>query len=233
MKDKLKVLLVDDDKSFAKLVSIRLKNWNESIDIDTAHDVASARKLLDNDSVDYRLAILDNHLPDGSGYQIMDHSGLENAAVLSVSSDDAPELPAQNVRAGAHHFLEKRNISAPLFIPLVEAILERKRLEEQMKETAVKTARLETIKTLVATLRHEINNPLGAVIGAAYLLKHEGQLEETQVEAIKLIERSGNRINQVLQQLCEAAELEEVTKANERVFQVPGDEPWPEKKKLE
>ncbi|MCB0347150.1 MAG: hypothetical protein KDD66_18665, partial [Bdellovibrionales bacterium] len=69
-------------------------------------------------------------------------------------------------------------------------------------------------------LRHEINNPLGAVIGAAYLLKHEGQLEDTQIEAIKLIERSGNRINQVLQQLCEAAELEEVTKANERVFQV-------------
>ncbi|MCB0344799.1 MAG: response regulator, partial [Bdellovibrionales bacterium] len=159
MSEKLKAIVVDDDESFAKLVSIRLKSWNESIDIDTASDVASARKLLENASTNYRLAILDNHLPDGSGFELMDHSGLENAAVLSVSSDDAPELPAQNVRAGAHHFLEKRNISAPLFIPLVEAILERKKLEEQIKDSAVKAARLDTIKTLVATLRHEINNP--------------------------------------------------------------------------
>lgn len=233
MSKALTALIVDDDESFAKLVSIRLRGWDETIEIETAPDVAGARKLLDEKPAYFRLAIVDNHLPDGSGYELLNHPGLENAAVLSVSSDASPELPAQNVRAGAHHFLEKRNISAALFIPLVEAILERKKLEEHVRENAVKSARLETIKTLVATLRHEINNPLGAVLGATYLLKHEGQLEDTQVEALKLIERSGNRINQVLQQLSEAADLEEVTKANERVFQVPGDAPWPEKKKLD
>jgi hypothetical protein len=34
----------------------------------------------------------------------------------------------------------------------------------------------------------------------------------------------------VLEQLCEAAELEEVTKGGEKIYNVPGDPDWGKKK---
>ena len=89
---------------------------------------------------------------------------------------------------------------------------------------------MESIKTLIGTLRHEINNPLGAVLGGAYIIKSAGRLGSQQKEALKLIEESGKRITTVLNSLCEAAELEEVTKGQEQVFHVPGDPAWDQDK---
>jgi len=64
------------------------------------------------------------------------------------------------------------------------------------------------------------------VLGGAYLMRSGGNLGPDQEKALKIIEASGNRIKHVMKQLAAAAELEEVTKAQEEVFQVPGDPKW-------
>ena len=117
-------------------------------------------------------------------------------------------------------------MSEPLFIPLVLALIERKKLEQELLTARIKQSRMESIKLLLGTLRHEINNPLGAVLGGAYIMRLSGQLGADQAEALRLIEASGNRIKHVIKELCEAAELEEVTKGSEQVFHVPGDPDW-------
>jgi len=222
-------LVVEDDTRFQKVVELRLKGWRSDISIRFADNLAAAKTYLDDKAVAYTLVVLDQHLPDGLGATLFDHPRLEEAAVLAVSADDAPELPANALRAGAQHFLAKRQVSEPLFIPLVEALIERKRLEAELLKTKLRQSRLDTIRVLLGTLRHEINNPLGAVLGGVFLLRTGGKLEGEQSEAIRLIEASGNRIKHVLKQLCETAELEEVTKGQEQVFQVPGDPSWPKK----
>lgn len=228
--DPLTALIVEDDPNFKKVVEIRLKSWREALAIKSAASIREARALLDDKTNLFQLVILDQHLPDGMGRELLQHPNLEAAAVLAVSADDSPELPAEAVVAGAAHFLSKRQISEPLFIPLVEAILARKKLESQLLAARLRQSRLETIKVLIATLRHEINNPLGAVLGGAYLLRTQKNLGEEQSEAIRLIEASGNRIKHVLKQLCETVDLEEVQKGQEKLFQVPGDPSWGEKK---
>jgi signal transduction histidine kinase len=156
----------------------------------------------------------------------LSHPALENSSVLAVSSDDSPNLPGLAVRAGAHHFLSKRQVSEPLFVPLLEALLERARLDRELLEKKIADSRMEVIQRLLSTLRHEINNPLGAVLGGAYLMRSSGKLIEGQEKALKIIEASSNRIKHVMKQLADAAELEAVTKAQEEVFQVPGDPKW-------
>ena len=226
MEDLIKVLIVDDDVAFAKIVQMRVKSWREQALIKHCTSLTEARETLAQSKDGFELVILDQHLPDGIGFELLQEEGIKSAAVLSISSDDAPELPAENVKKGAQHFLSKRQVSSPVFVALIEAVLERKAAEKDRHALEAKKAKFDAIKTLLATLRHEINNPLGAVLGATYLLKHEGQLDDKQVETIKLIESSGQRINHVLMQLCEAAELEEVTKGQSKVFHVPGDKPW-------
>ena len=224
-----KILIVEDDHSFKQLLEIRLKNWKSDLNIRHADTITGARAILDGPEHDFSLVILDQHLPDGRGAELLDHPALESTAVLAISSDDKPEIPSNALKAGAHHFLGKRQISEPLVIPLIEALIERRKFENEALKAKVKDERLRAIKVLLSTLQHEINNPLGAVMGGAYLIGVAGKLTNEQQEGLKLVEQSSDRIKNVIEQLCQAAELEEVNKANERVFHVPGDKPWGKK----
>ena len=221
----LNILLLEDDTAFAKIVQIRLRHWKEDLQFFHATNIAAARKLIESDQ-HFDLAILDHHLPDGVGSDLFDHEKLQFVAVLAVSSDENPEIPAKSVIAGAQHFLNKRQVIEPLFIPLLEALIERKHLERELLEARLKQSALETIRVLLATLDHEINNPLGAVLGGAYLLRTAGSLDAEQKEALKLIEESGNRIKHVIKELRSAANLEQVTKGKVETFHIPGDKPW-------
>lgn len=222
----LAILIVEDDRNFRKLLEMRLRAWRKDLEISVAENLAQARDLLEQENNNIALVILDQHLPDGLGSLLIEHPRLAECAVLAVSADNAPDLPGKAVRAGAHHFLGKHQISEPLFIPLLEALLDRKQLESEVIKSQLQQSRMQTIKVLLATLQHEINNPLGAVFGAAYILKTSGNLASEQTQALRLIEESGKRIKHVLKELCDAAELEEVTKGYEQLFHVPGDPEW-------
>jgi len=222
----LTVLIVDDDESFRRLVQIRLQDWNPDVFIITAGTLAEAANKLD--SSNFKLVILDQHLPDGMSSDFH-HPGLAEATVLAVSSDEAPDIPAKAVMSGAQHFLGKRQISDALLIPLIEALLQRKELEKKVLDAKIQESKMDSIQRLLTTLKHEINNPLGAVLGGTYLIKSYGSLDEEQQKALDLVDESGKRIKHVLSQLCDAAELEAVDKASEEVFQIPGDKPWEDK----
>lgn len=223
---KIIAFVLEDDPNFQKILELKLKSWNRGIEIHLTKSIAEAKTFLNQTNIDFTFAVLDQHLPDGRGLELFDHPKIQNTAILAVSSDNAADLPGSTLKAGAGHFLSKRQISEPLFIPLLEALVERKKLEKELLQTKLNQQKYDTIKLLLATLRHEINNPLGAVLGGSYLLKAKGTLDSEQQEALKLIEASGNRIKHVIQELCAAAELEEVTKGKEQIFQVPGDPKW-------
>ena len=226
-----RVLIIDDDISFAKMAEIRLRTWRPDVEFTFAHTLGDAQTILANAADLFTLVLLDQHLPDGLGTEILAHPRLEQSAVLAMSSDSDPIVPANAVRAGAGHFLAKVQLREHLFIPLIEALIEQKRIQQELIAAKLRESRMNTIQRLIATLRHEINNPLGAVLGGAYLLRNRPSAV-TENETIRLIESSGERIGHVLKELCRAAELdelEEVTKAQEQLFQIPGDPKWDEK----
>lgn len=223
----LRVIVIDDDESFVKLLERRLRSFIPDVSVLSFTRLSEVRTYLsEHPSREFQLVFLDQHLPDGAGVDLLKEGWFENLAVIAVSSDDAPEIPGENVRAGAMYFLNKINMAEPLFKPLVKGILDRNRIQQELEEARVNTARIDTVRTLVSTLRHEINNPLGAVLGAAFLLKNSKELSEEQKEAARLVESSGQRIKHVLDELCKAISLEPMKKAEHRVFHIPGDRPW-------
>jgi len=229
----IRVLLIDDDLAFRKLVSIRIKSFFEKITFSECDNLTDARKFLeDNEKPYFDLVVLDQHLPDGKGTELLAEGWFDELAVLSVSSDDAPEIPGASITAGATYFLSKKDIGEPLFSPLVKGIIDRNKIQRKLIQTKVDEKVIDLVKTHIGTLQHEINNPLGAVLGAAYLLKNAPGISAEQQEAARLVEQSGNRIKYVLDQICDAmkinSELEQVVKAKHKVFHIPGDEPWDE-----
>ena len=156
-------LMVEDDESFATLMRIRMKSWKKNLTLVHASCLAEAVTQLDQQGEQFSIVILDQHLPDGNGNQLLSHPAMSSLTVLAVSADDQPEVPANAVKAGAAHFLKKTQVMEPLFFPLLDALLERKGLEEELIQARIREQKLTTITRLLGTLRHEINNPLGAV----------------------------------------------------------------------
>lgn len=221
------ILIIDDDVAFAKLLERRLRTFISDMSVTHLENLTKAREFVKGGGLSgMSLVFLDQHLPDGRGIELLREGIFGNLAIISVSSDDAPEIPGANVSAGASYFLPKAKIGEPLFQPLVTGVMERNSLQHELARMKLNEAIIDTVRTLVSTLRHEINNPLGAVLGAAYLLKSSGELSKENRDAATLIESSGQRIRHVLEELCKAVEVESVTKANQKVFHIPGDKPW-------
>ena len=227
-----RILIIDDDTSFRRVLELRLRSFMKDVETTYFELISEAKKFLGaRPKLDFDLVILDEHLPDGRGIELLSEGWFENLAVLMISSDTAPEIPGASLQAGAMYFLNKVQVREDLFRPLISGIIDRNKLQRELNEARMKAVMVDTVKTLVSTLRHEINNPLGAVLGAAYLMRHSKQASAEQMEAAELVESSGKRIKHVLDELCKTVEVEPVTKANQRVFHIPGDAPWDEGKR--
>ncbi|MGI6525528.1 MAG: histidine kinase dimerization/phospho-acceptor domain-containing protein [Bdellovibrionota bacterium] len=224
------VIIIDDDECFRKIVELKLRSFIPNLNCRIFENIVTARAFLQDNAQDNApqidLVILDEHLPDGRGTDLLSEGWFSNLAVLMISSDTAAEMPGASIEAGAMFFINKVQVREDLFKPLVLGIIERSKLLKELNVARSKAIKMETIKTLIATLKHEINNPLGAVLGAAYVMRNNPNADKEQLEAAELVEESGQRIKHVLDQLCQAADIESVNKANHQVFQIPGDKPW-------
>lgn len=222
-----RILLIDDDASFRKLLEMRLRSFLPHLECSFYSSVTDARRALSaKEGVPFDLVILDQHLPDGRGVELLKENLLVDQAVLCMSSDSDPTLPGQTVLAGASYFLSKLNVSEPLFRPLVEGLIDRNKIQQELTKLKTQAVVMESVRTLVMTLRHEINNPLGAILGGAFLLNGSKDATPQQKEAARLVEQSGQRIKHVLEQICSAVSLEAVSKGGQTVFHVPGDKEW-------
>lgn len=221
------VLLVDDDGQFRKLLEMRLRSFLGELSVSAYSSLAEARAGLDREPhAGFDLVILDQHLPDGRGVELLHEGRFSEHAVLCMSSDSDPNLPGQTVLAGANYFLSKVHVSEPLFRPLIEGLIDRNKIQRELVRIKTEAVVMESVRTLVMTLKHEINNPLGALLGGAFLLTGNKGTPEDQQQAAKLVEQSGQRIKHVLEQLCSAVSLDAVSKGGHTVFHVPGDKEW-------
>lgn len=223
------ILIIDDDYDLVDLIKIKLESILNGPIINHYGTLKDAEEYLKSTKYNFDLIIIDQHLPDGKGTDFIKKGFFSNSAVLSVSSDPAPEIPAESIQAGATFFLQKENITSPLFTPLIKGLIQRNVMARALNEANIKLTMLDTIKRLISTLKHEINNPLAAIIGGLYLLKKSSNLSENEKEALGLIDNSSNRIKEVLDKLSIAKEIETVKKADQKLFHVPGDEDWNKK----
>lgn len=221
------VILVDDDAQFRKLLEMRLRSFLGDVSLAAYSNLADARAALRGENRrNFDLVILDQHLPDGRGVELLHEDFFSDHAVLCMSSDSDPNLPGQTVLAGANYFLSKVHVSEPLFRPLIEGLIDRNKIQRELTRVKTDAAVMESVRTLVMTLKHEINNPLGALLGGAFLLAGNKGSAEDQQQAARLVEQSGQRIKHVLEQLCSAISLDPVSKGGHTVFHVPGDKEW-------
>ena len=114
-------LIVEDDHAFATMAAQVVRE--EGGDVVSAHDLVEAREATANLSFD--LVLLDNHLPDGKGYDFFDQLARRNPDGLIVMITGLPDLgeAITLTRNGLFDYLTK-----PISVDTLAACLRRAKL---------------------------------------------------------------------------------------------------------
>ncbi len=204
-----RLLIVEDDDTEALRIEQALQQETPVADPYRARSVAEARRLL-SETV-FEATLVTHELPDGDCFDVLDFI-LESALALPVvvlTPYGHEDVVVSAMKAGASDCIRKELDHRHLeVLPM--------RLQEAMQQFAEQRRRrdqlklIETVRSTVANVKHEINNPLAIISGNAQLLlelAHLMDLDEELVKPIRDIEEASLRIGQSLEKLNSIKDL--------------------------
>jgi len=149
----LKLLLVEDDEDYVKLLRKYLQVADERVELHHAVNLADAIEYMTTDNPD--VILLDLGLPDSNGFPtfttLQQYAGNIPMVILTGSEDKT--LGIKSVALGAQDYLIKQHISAPSLIRCLRYSVERKKSEESR-------VRLAAIEDFMSTLAHDLQIPI-------------------------------------------------------------------------
>ena len=127
--DDVRLLLVEDTATLAFAYASHLRN--EGLDVETVSTAADAIHAVTMRS--YAAVILDLHLPDGSGFDVLREIAAEapETSVIVVTADDSVDSALEATRLGAWDYLVKPVVHARL-VTTVRNALERSTLQHEL-----------------------------------------------------------------------------------------------------
>jgi PAS domain S-box-containing protein len=132
----IRVLLIEDNLGYSEVIRIMLEKVR-----DARFDVVSAKRLSDglqslrDKSID--VVLLDLKLPDNQGIDTFDkvHAAAPHLPIIVLTVTDNDVLALEAVQRGAQDYLVKEQVDATLLVRAIRYAIERKRVEEDLRET--------------------------------------------------------------------------------------------------
>jgi len=203
----MNILLVDDQKFFLTLYQGLLKESDPSYNFICAETGREAVSKFNN-KVD--LVILDYLLPDMDGIQVL----LEILAkdpympVIIITGAGSESIATAALKNGAYDYVVKTDEYIKTLPFVVEQGIERKRLIEETRRFEIQrmeVERLAVLKETVATLSHEINNPLTSILMTAQLLRDRHySKDEYAMQKLSILIENAKRIAEKVAKLSNA-----------------------------
>jgi signal transduction histidine kinase len=201
MSRNINVLLIEDNPGDARLVREALKEAS-----DPGYRVEWVRRLslglnrLAEGGID--VLLLDLGLPDSQGLATLAavHASAPHMPVVVLSGAVDEQFAVEVVQASAQDYLVKTYANRHVLTRSLRFAIERKRGEE-----ALRAARVLTMGELAASIAHEVNQPLAAVVTNAeaalrWLTGVTPNLLEARAALVR-ISQDGNRASQVIRRI--------------------------------
>jgi DNA-binding response OmpR family regulator len=193
-----RVLLVEDDESLLGMLQTVLSN--SGYHVKGACTGTEALRLLEEFHPE--LVLMDIGLPDISGLEILrqvrSHPATKDVIVILLTGSAGLEMKIEGFSTGAHDYLSKPVNPRELLLRIerffTTVAVQRETLARQQKED---------LHTVVNTLAHELNTPLGAIHNDVCLCLLDLPLEEIKKRLLS-IEGNVKRIEDILVKLRSA-----------------------------
>ena len=214
------ILVVEDNPRHADLIRDELEIEHPTASVVVAPSVTDAYKALEDRR--YDLVILDFRLPDGDGLEILTKLKADGRLepVVFVTTSSSADVAVQAMKIGAEDYIVKEEGYVSALPYKVREILERTRLRAEraeMERKAARADRLASLNDLMASIAHNLNNPLTTVRTFLELLPARYETDqEFRTSYYKLVLEETERIRLLIGNMMKA-----VTIPNEGV-----DPPW-------
>ena len=206
-----RILVVDDVEDDRTLIARSFRR--RGYEVLEASDGISALELIHSETVD--AVLLDIAMPGMSGFQVLEQARARFSAtdlpILMVTASNEAQDTIESLRLGANDYLTKP-INLVVADARLRAQLERKQAEAHFRRAqealrrqaeAANTAKSE----FLATMSHEMRNPLNGIVALSELLR-QTPLDAHQQELAQIIHSAGTTLDALLGDILDLARIE-------------------------
>lgn len=134
--EKTRVLIVEDDAEYAKIISLFLsRSTTQQFEVSIAGTLSGCLQQMQQ--ADFDIILLDLSLPESHGVSTFYtlHANAGNTPIVVLSGTDDEYVAIEAVRGGAQDYLVKGHADAALIMRSIRYALERKRAEEALRKS--------------------------------------------------------------------------------------------------
>jgi FixJ family two-component response regulator len=198
----IRILIIEDDEDYAFLEKDIL---TDELDC-TINIVCSKESLKSEDILKSDIVLLDFNLPDITGDEILEIIREKiDIPVIIITGDEQLQIAIKTFKHGATDFLIKSPQNIALLPQIVKRILNeyknKKLLEEERKEKEALNIKIETLRQVLTTLAHYINNSTTTIYGYAQLCEQDPSNVRRCKKLAKIGIKETEKITFVLQEL--------------------------------
>ncbi len=200
-----RVLCIEDDRSLAALVKLRLEQCDYQVDL--AHD--GEEGLSKCSAGDYDILIVDHSIPIYNGLEVIRALVSEGRLppTIMVTGHGDEMIAVETMKLGADDYIVKDTSGGWLTLlpTIIERVLQKRQLNQEIahaeEELRQNQKRLEEASRMAAVVAHEINNPLAGISGCFTLLKDAIPAAHRDYHFVEIIEAEITRVGRIVKQL--------------------------------
>lgn len=208
---KYRILLVEDNKDFAKLVQVYLQRFDKGkFEIVWKENYDDAIAILHDDK-NFDIILMDYFLPGKNGLEITRELKGRKIGIpivfLTVNKDF--DLAVDVMKLGVEDYLVKEEISSPVLPKTVLSVIEKNKLQEQLQQLEVSRQRLKAVHDTLRTMVKDFETPLWEMRSLSQEFK-ELQNPDSLKNYVKIIDENVNRIIAKLEKLLSLKEYKTI-----------------------
>ena len=200
--EKIHILLVEDNKDFAKLVQVYLQRFQKDLFAVTwkQNHADAIQELQANGDLD--VVLMDYFLPGRNGLEITREIIEKKIDVpiifLTVNKDF--DLALDVMKLGVDDYLVKEEISSPVLPKTVLGVIEKHRLKDQLEQIEISRQRLKAIRETLSGVLVDFEGPLEEMHEITERFK-QSPVGATYQNYLKIIDDNVHRIMDKLEKL--------------------------------
>lgn len=196
------ILLVEDNKDFAKLLQVYLQRYDkDKFKIVWKENYSSAMQEIES-GTSFDVILMDYFLPGKNGLEItkeLKEKGI-NVPVVFLTVNKDFDVVLNVMKLGVADYLVKEEIASPVLPKTILNVIEQQKLKDQLLQIEVSEHRLKAMRGLLDTVVAELERPI-ANMKVVIAQLHETFTDESRAKYLKIVQDNIARITDKLEKL--------------------------------
>jgi DNA-binding response OmpR family regulator len=199
----IKVLLVEDNSDFAKLVKLYLaKSEDTPFEVEWKDNGKDGIEQAVDGEGSYDVILMDYFLPGLNGLEVTRSLQEKNVStpVIFLTVNKDVNLAVEVMKLGVEDYLVKEEVSTPILPKTIVGVVEKRKLQKEMAQLEIKKKRLEAMQELIVGITHEVGAPLDGMKAIVETLMERPNQEKTG-KYLSIIKENIDRIQMKVEKL--------------------------------